>query len=347
MQGFKDYATHPFEVAQNHKVYSPEYLERAEGGYSRDVADIFKSGAEKRIYKGRTSIPEKMMGGVKLLDKGAVIPGMQGAVLQVLDEFKIGKLSSEVKKALDISEENIPVNAEDRMKLAYKFADWVTERTQPMFSLEHRSSLSRGNALEKLFTQFSAFTNQALNGTRRLTREAIRTGSQKDWAKLAKWLILLFVVNTGGVMAIDEIRTRLYRRKTKPLGRKVGGAILDSAFSLFYFVRDIESSLKSKVEKGTFLGYDISIPIWSAGNLFVDTLANGIRAIQLKGEKGKKAAMKFVDEAIELILMSQGIPYNTPKKIIKGVIGEEKKKGRMIPRVREQRKRISRVRETY
>ena len=34
--------------------------------------------------------------------------------------------------------------------------------------------------------------------------------------------------------------------------------------------------------------------------------------------------MKFIDGATELILMSQGIPYRTPKKIIKGVVGKEK-----------------------
>ena len=324
MRGFIDYASHPFDTISRHKIYSPEYAERLESGYSRDVADVFKTGASERVYKGKTSIPEKLMSGVKFFDQTAVTPGMQGAMLQVLDEFKIGKLSPEVKMALDITEKDVlALSPEDKMKLAYKFADWVTERTQPMFSPEHRSSLSRGTAIEKLATQFSSFTNQALNLIRRVAREAHRTKDPKQYAKLMKTLFLLLVVNSAGVYAIDSIRDWMFKREKK---KTYGEAILDSVASYFIFIRDIESSVVSKVKYGTFMGYDVSLPIISAANLLSDTIANGVGFItdDTKSKRTKRAN-HFIDGAIELLLLSQGIPYKTPKKLVTAPFKKEKK----------------------
>lgn len=315
IQGFIDHATHPLEVMKRHKLYSPEYAERVDGGYSRDVADVFKSKAQKKLYKGKRSVKEGLMGGIKLFDLGAVNPGMQGAVLQVLDELKTGQISPEVIKALGLEGRDLTnLTPEDKMRLAYEFADWCTERTQPMFSTEHRSSLSRGSAGEKLFTMFSSFTNQALNLTRRTWREAQRTNDPKIYAKLAKVLFLLLVVNTGGVMAIDALRNRLYRRDYR---KGYGEAVLDSVASYFYFVRDIERSLVSKVKRGTFTGYDISVPVLSLTDTMVDTVANGIGAFTERDyTKRRKMTWKFIDGAVGSILMLNGIPYQTPKKII-------------------------------
>ena len=322
IQGFIDHAIHPLEVMKRHKMYSPEYAERVEGGYSRDVADVFKSKAQKRLYRGKGTIKEKTMGGIKLFDLGAVNPGMQGAVLQVLDELKTGKISPEVERALNLRGRDLTtLTPEEKMRLAYKFADWTTERTQPMFSAEHRSSLSRGSAGEKLFTMFSSFTNQALNLTRRTWREAQRTGDPKIYAKLAKVLFLYLVVNTGGVMAIDALRDRIYRRDYR---KGYGEAVLDSIASYFYFVRDIERSLVSKIKKGTFTGYDINIPVLSLTDNMVDTVANGVGMFTEKDYvKRKKMALNFIDGAITATLMLNGIPYQTPKKIITRGKGKE------------------------
>lgn len=328
-QGFVDYAQHPLELIERHKSYSPEFAERIEGGYSRDVADVFKTGAEKKLTKGKRSVPEKLMGGIKLFDINAVTPGMQGCVLQVLDEFEKGKFSPEVKTALNISEGDIPrLSSEERIKLAYKFADWVTERTQPMFSPEHRSSLSRGSAVEKLATQFTSFTNQALNLIRRTWRRAQDTNDPQMHTKLAKVLFYLFVVNTGGVMVIDTVRDRMYRREQKKrrgIGERYGEAVLDSVFSYFYFLRDLEKSVVSKVKRGTFTGYDISLPVLGFADKTGDMISNGIRMFaERKPAKREKIAKQFIDDIISIITMSQGIPYQTPKKLI--TRGGKKKK---------------------
>jgi GNAT superfamily N-acetyltransferase len=311
--GIIDNIWHPKQIMERHKTYSPKYLERVEGGYSRDVADVFKAGAEKRVYGGEKSIREKFMGGIKLFDKGAVIPGMQGAVLQVLDEFKSGKLSRETKRALDIKDSDIANFApEDKMRLAYKYADWATTQSQPMFSPAHRSSLSRGSTIEQLATMFGSFTNQALNLTRRSYRDAVRTGDKEAYIKLSKSLMTIFVINTLGVMAIDEIRNRIYGRK----GGSIAGRVLSSWAGYMFFVRDLASSVISKVERGTFLGYDVNLPISRIPELLSNSIANGVTTLTEKDtKKRKKAVVNFIDDSLELSLMLYGIPYATPKKM--------------------------------
>jgi len=315
LQGFMDYQGAREEIITRHKLYSPEFQERVAGGYSRDVADVFKGAGEKRLYDGEKSVKEKVMGGIQFFDKEAVAAGMQGAVLQVLDEFKAGKLSDRVSIALDIKSSDIAaLTAEDKMRLAYRYADFATERTQPMFSVEHRSSLSRGATVEKLATMFGAFTNQALNLTRRAGREGARTG---NYDYLAKTLFVLFIVNTLGVMAIDEVRNRIYKRD----GGNVYGRILNSWAGYVFFLRDLASSVISKIERGTFMGYDVSWPITKVPELMSDVIVNGVGIVTEKNKaKREKMAGRFVDDALNLGLMLNGIPYQTPKKLIKAAV---------------------------
>ena len=314
MRGLIDYVFHPEEIKTRHKMYSPEYLERIEAGFSRDVADIAKATSEKRVFGGKKPLTERVMGGIKFFDEQAVNPGMQGAVLQVLDEFKAGKLSREVKIALDIDNADIPkLSPAEQMQLAYKFADYVTERTQPMFSVEHRAPLSRGTPVEKLFTMFGAATNQFLNLIRRSYREAKRTKDPQANAKLARALFYVVVVNTLAIIGIDEIRDRFYGRESSSFI----GRILKGLSAYFFFIRDLTASVISKIEKGTFLGFDVSSPIQRPIQLMTDSLASGYTAINAKNKsKRNKAATKFVNSSLEFLLMTRGLPYQTPKRII-------------------------------
>ena len=72
------------------------------------------------------------------------------------------------------------------------------------------------------------------------------------------------------------------------------------------------------------MGYDISIPVLSATNTFVNALSDGLGSLTEKSlVKRKKRMAKFIDSSIELLLLSQGIPYRTPKKLIKGIVGKK------------------------
>lgn len=317
VRGMIDYIFDPKGIVERHFIYSPEFLERVEGGFSRDVADVFKAQAEKRLYKGKEKRSERLMKGIKLFDKNAVAPGMQGAILQVLDEFRAGKLSREVGLALDIKDSDITsLSATDKMKLAYKYADYATERTQPMFSPEHRSHVSKVSSRGlQFFSMFGSFTNQALNLTMRSYREAVRTGDPAAYAKFSKALFLIFIVNTLGVVAIDELRDLILARKNKS---SFIAKILSSWAGYLFFVRDVASSVISKVEKGTWLGYDVEIPIQRIPNLLANTIANGVGTItpNITARKRERLTKRFIDKGLECLLMFHGIPYKTPKQLV-------------------------------
>ena len=321
IQGMIDADLHPLRTKARLRKYSPELIERLEAGYSRDVSDVFKKGSEKRTWGGKKKIlsKENLMSGVQMFDRGAVIPGMQGAVLQCLAEFETGKLSSEVRQALDITpQEVVRLSAEEKMQQAHKFADWVTERTQPMFSPEHRSSLSRGPAMEQLITQFSAFTNQALNLLRRTWRDALRTKDPKKYAKFLKVMFYLAVVNTAGVMAIDNLRDRLFGRDRQ---KTYWEALADSLFSYIYFLRDLQYMIKKGVKKGTSYGVGFSIPILNVINLTGVAAIEGINAMTEKSRRKRmKNLTRMIDSFTEALLLGAGgIPYRTPKELIKMV----------------------------
>jgi len=324
LQGIVDYATHPKELIERHKLYSPEYLERIEGGFSRDVQEVTKkAGTAKRLYKGKAKLPEKMMGGIKWFDKQTVTPGMQGAVLQVLSEFQEEKLSEEVRTALDMRDKDIAkLTAEEKMQKAYRFAEWATNRTQPTFAPEHRSSISRGAPLEKMMTQFTTFTNQALNLLRRTVNDAVRSKNKLATKRAARAIVSVMLVNTIGNIAIDELRNRIYGRDDDD---KIYTRLLKNWVSMFYIVRDVFQSLTSKIEKGTYAGYDFSVPVLRYLNTVVSAGAHFVRMFSLPSRKKRhKEALRCVDKTAEMLLTTFGIPYSTPKKMVERVIEEVK-----------------------
>jgi len=318
VQGTVDYIIHPKQVIERNKAFSPEFLERTEGGFSRDVAEVMKVHAEKGIA-GHRSIQEMFMKPIQWFDLQAVAPGMNGAVLQVLDELKEGKLSREVEKALDIQEGDVvEMKPEDKIALAYRYADYVTERTQPMFSPEHMSPLQRGGPAAKFLTMFSSSTNQFLNLFYRSWNELMRV---KDPAALKKFAWVVFsvgFVNTAGVMAIDELRDRVYGRDDED---KMWLNLIRVFSGYFYILRDVMSSIVSKIERGTFSGYDIDIPITRFANIVVNAVVHGYEmAAATSRSKRQKAALKCLDDSVRAIMMSQGVPYDPVKKMAEAVI---------------------------
>lgn len=322
MQGMVQYLMHPREVTQRLKEMSIEFELRTKGGFSRDVADVYKKGFTRQMVGGRLSVKEVLMSPIKFADKNTVAGGMMGAVLQVLDEIKEGKLSREVKRGLNITNNDIQnLTPEQKMALAYKYADFATERTQPMFAKEHQSPLQRGTPLEQLMTMFGSFTNQALNLLRRSYND-VQTAKDPDqkaaaWKKLAIAVFVIGVINPLGVMGINELRDKIYGREDED---EVWLNYIQTLAGYMFFVRDAAYGLTSKIKRGVF-GYDINLSVFRPFNLIISAMAHGYNAItESKKSKRKKEALKMVDEGLNGILMLYGVPYYGPKKLTEAAI---------------------------
>ena len=326
MQGLVDSIIEPKLTEDRHRSFSPEYVERYQSGFSRDVSEVLRQNAERQLFGGKAAPKQRLMAGITFADKKTVTPGMQGAVLQVLDEIKEGKFSDAVKQALDVKNSDIKnLTAKQKVETAYRFADWVTNRTQPTFAPEHRSSLSRGTPIEKMFTQFSSYTNQALNLLRRTFNDAVRTRKPAAIKRAAKAFVAIMVLNTLGNVAVNELRNIIYGKPEKERD-KFFVRILKSWAGMFYIVREIVQSLSSKIKKGTYAGYDIDLPTLRVGDLFVNTMAHFFRMMGIGSKtKRKKEALKFIDDSAELIFTLNGIPYSAPRKMTEAVVEQVKK----------------------
>jgi len=317
MRGAIDETIHPKKTKYLHDEMSPEWVERRRGGYSRDVAEALqKNSIYKQSLGGKNRIRDLMMGGTKYFDAKTVSSGMRGAVLQALDEFESGKLSRAVQDALDITPAQAQkMTPDQKLQAAYKFADWATERTQPMFSPEHMSALQRGNTLEKMFTMFSSFTNQELNAIRR----GIYHAKRGNYAMLTSTLVAV-VGNIAGVTAIRALRDRVRDKEPK----KVTEAFVDNVAGMFFLVRDIEQATMAKIRYGPFAASsNIEVPVQRTLNMVPRALYNLYQAMDDRNSRYKreKAAGQFIDDSMEMIMMYYGVPYML-KKGAERVLGE-------------------------
>lgn len=325
VQGIGDATFDWNNIKQRHKIYSPEYLARA-GGFSRDVRDVIREAGQFRdLLGGRRTLREKSMGIVQFFDDRAVVPLMQAAVLQALDSFKAGKLHPRVAEALRAftpKEEAKILSAppEEQIKLAYKFADYVVERSQPMFRPEHQAALVRGTPLEKLVTQFSGWTNAAFTLLRRANAE-IREGRPGAWKNAAKAYSMVLIANTVGVFLIDSLRKMI---RGKEPDDNLALAFLKTIGGMFYFIRDAVYGTTAFIQSKGVWGADLDIPVQQAAERIVSGLGSLILAmVEEDDEKRARWFGKFFKAAMETFLMMKGIPYRPVMRAGQAIMEEE------------------------
>ena len=240
--------------------------------------------------------------------------------------------------------DNLEMTPEQKLVAAYAHADRVVSITQPMFETQFRSDISRGTATEKLLTWFSTQLNQNLNLMRRTWRNARRTG---DWGEFARAMILVTLVNSSAIYMIDKLRDMFFQRTKDRSGMSMDEKLNDlfnewlldvvvNNAGMLYFVRDIAQSFRSKMKRGTFYGRDLNNPIGSVLDTMVDTMVSGAEIFSEPRSKKKlsaaeklarrrKSAKRFVEGSKQLIATFYGIPYYTPRKVLRRIFGLEKK----------------------
>lgn len=327
VQGFADYLKNRSAIMERHKKYSPEFRNRIEGGYQRDVADVLSSKFADKL----TGQPEDLATRLILtryMDAEIVAYGIQAAVLQRLDELRGVE----------------GMTAADKIADAYKFADYVINRTQSTAAKEHRSSLSRsGNPLAQMFTFAGTDTNQQLNILRRFWGQYQRTGDPADRDKFVKALLFIFAVVPAGNALIDYAADFLYRKKKIPEKPTIGQIILkiiNSHGGLLYFVRDAVSVITSGLEHGKYQSFEITNPLFTAVEKTLRGIVSGLNALGILGssalkgfvsgkdkKKLEKEAIAFADSMLESTLTYwKGLPYGNFKKLLGAPFREEEKK---------------------
>jgi hypothetical protein len=233
-----------------------------------------------------------------------------------LDEFEQGKLSPEVAQALNMKNEDIAkMDADQKLEKAYEFADFVTQRTQPMFSAEHQSPIQRGSLFEQTWSMFMSFTNQVYTLMHRTAFEAQR-GDLGARRRAWKAFTLALVINPVMMAMRNRLRDQIWGDDPDPLVWEM----MKSWGSYLFLGRDVINSMVSKITKGTYAGYGIDTAYTRMFTLMADTLANFARGFLVSdlGKKQKRRSQAaFIDNMMQLVFTFIGLPYQNVRRTLK------------------------------
>ena len=310
--------------------YSPQLRDRFKGNVSREMGELGKVGQTRKFWTHKEFLNQKIMAGIKNFDYQAI-----GRIWKAV-EYETNDLHPSLK-------------GDERMKHIAARTEEVVRLTQPTFHIKDRSAIGRSpRVITRLLTKYSSQRNK--NYMMLIRNTAKYNNSQKtfsDKRKFFKSMSILLALMPLLIMGIDELRNLAYKRK-RPKREKEHFLLeyINNVLGQFYFISPTARSAVSKIERGTFAGYDVSDVFTSTINTGVDAMANAVIAIRQgvdqeryksgdkKGElKWKTTSVRALNQATSTVMkLKFGLPYDTVKKLtttpFKWMAPEkEKKKG--------------------
>lgn len=299
------------------KKYAPQLYDRIQGHVSREVGEVMNIGFAKKFFTGKGAEGQWMMSGIV---KG--------------DTASIGTIWRTSKE--EISNQFPDLKGDEYFNKVYDLAWFVIRRTQPTFDVKDRSpvGMSKNLAL-RLVTKYSSQRNKNVMMVRRAFEDYNQSyKTPKDKAKLAKTLAIVGILMPLAINQIKKLRNWVLNKKKDKEGNalvKEAVDLLETNLGNIYILGDGFSSLRSKVENGTFAGYDMSNIIGSAIDKTLDTVAEGALSIKyaitneeyqpeagrMFGEKKwKKSVMKMTKGIIDLSGKAAGVNTELTRKFL-------------------------------
>jgi hypothetical protein len=161
---------------------------------------------------------------------------------------------------------------------------------------------------------FSSFTNQGLNALVRSVYDVSQTGTKADFKKLGNTFIAFMVLSPIGAALIDKMKDELLRPGED--NEELWKRYIHNVVGYLYIARDLERSVLSKIDRGTFLGYGLSLPIGRVANDGVDAIANTVRA-----SIGEEEWDRAIESWIDFVTVLSGLPYPALKTYIMRPLG--------------------------
>lgn len=294
------------------KKWSPHLRDRFEGNVTREMGELAEVGRVKKFFTGKEVISNKFMEGIRAFDKTAIASIWRAVKLEVAESNPALKGNAFFEKVADRSWE-------------------VIRRTQPTFHIKDRSDIGMNRSVFiRLLTKYSSQRNKNYMMVRRGFEKYNRSEKKaKDKADLAGRVAIITLISPLLLIATDALRDVTYGRNQKKQLFTNSINFLKFNFGNIYFLGDAFSSIASKVEKGTFAGYDIENPVSSTIDEAMDMIAEGVRGLQFaitkekyksgknKGElKWKNSLRKMATGALELAGKVKGIPVHTVRRLL-------------------------------
>ena len=322
------------EMTDLTKEMSPLFLDRIEGGYGPDVRDAIEM-MEKHEIVPQAKLGKYLFAGVNAADRATVTPIMHASVSYALEAMERGKLTRDMRVATGLTDKDIQgLTPYERMQEAYKFADWVTTRSQLSGRPEHRNPIQRTTKqIWRSFAMFTSATNTNFNLLARTIGDMVKNPVAENFKRMGRALTSVAIVQTLGIMGINAAKGAwremigLKRRKTYKEKRETEHVlnVLEQLSGNVMVVREFVGALARRRRwKVGGADFDLTIPIEDLMEKTIETMDGVVNALHpgpfsspVEREKYRK---ELLIDGFELAAMIAGVPYDQFSAILRKLL---------------------------
>jgi hypothetical protein len=312
--GAMEALAHPTRVHKELMQWSTEYSKfRQELGFNKDMIEAMKAAKKTAVGRGLSTVRGVLAFPARVINRAMSRVGMKGAFNTAMEQLQSGKLSEQVKTALGIKD-TAGLATEQKMALAYRYAEYALEHTQVVPMAEMHSSFQEGSWLEQTLATYGSDAIRAQTLMKETIRKAVNNPTAHNKAAVVKVMI--------GLLVFEPVAQQLaYDMRDKLAGRKPQSTVGMIGQEAYYFpvIRDIVR-LASDAFTGRGIGGGSVLITDQAISMFKNLLTGF--GDWVSGDTGKQrdsGMWKFIDNGVRMIMTGLRLPYSTPKTVIKAL----------------------------
>lgn len=304
----------------------PFYKTRVEGGLSSiALGDIAKTEAISKALRGKGNINNTLIGGIHKVDSFAVANAYEAAEA----EIKAKSLSGASKSYWDFvgGREGLKFESLEYWEAVGRRGDFLVGRTQPMFTMEHRSAFtSTPSRLERSFVQFRSYVDQVIKMQAR-ANTMLRNGQipTSEWAQRSGAIWTGVAANT---ILRQGIKTVVFGARLTVAGLVAG--LIAAPFKVIPFIGNIINTIITQTTK-RLAGEKVDtrdVDFDTIATSAIETLgtsakdladAAALRALGEEEKADKKAANALINLVVELSELT-GLPARDIKSFLENRI---------------------------
>jgi hypothetical protein len=317
LEGMYESIMHPKDLEATMTENSGLYATRTAHGRSREVSDILQRAVTGTELGGKQGFVQKLMSPIGWADtRGSVRPGMYGAVLQAIDELGANAPSADLIRMTGIDPAKVAgMTPDEKITVAYKFAEAVTEATQTSGNPLLQSDIQRGKPIEQMYTLFMSENFTAMNLRRQAFFEARSQNTPHAWAKFSKVALITLIAEPLYELGVNRLRKETYGQKQQPIEKEVAAQFVNYLFQGVPIVNQVEQQIVNKVVMGWQAQGNAMTPIDNLANAVTTVINLSLDDKSYRTKKGAIALAKAVNEATGLIT---GLPLSPTWRLIEG-----------------------------
>jgi hypothetical protein len=304
------------------KKYSPELRNRLEGYTSIEIGEMGDAGKGSKFFLGKqpgvmANIREKSTDGITKMDAW------------------ITRRTWEAAK-LEISDKQPQLQGDDYFQAVARRAEEIVRHTNSVYEVKDRSAIARDrNGLIRTFFRFSSQRNVMYNS---LWRAVLRYQETGNKVQLAKTLMMIGVLNSILIQAIDDMRDWAYGRDVADIWQHLFNIPLDLA-SLTFGLGETVSTVERLVQRPNNRA-DITAPVIDTlEQLLTGGATTGSAIIQAATQEEYETTRRKEDiyagdlkwprtlqrgllDLVTSVFKLAGLPFSAPVSMGKGIVNK-------------------------